>query len=342
MEKKEKKAITEKRVTPAKSVTSRFALKRDKILGFDETSRRIVVYDPKIESGMPIQESGFRIVEDVRVFESDGVGRVWMLTPDKMIVADQDLRHVVSSKQLDTHSFAKLAVNKKGSTVILIIVQDNALDIRIFNSSRGGIKQIMRIIHTEFSRVDWLSVSPCQLNQHDFFISIATQDNDSVIRLRKNELQIRNLSKFSLPAGIPRMTSEPGNPIVQVLSLITDGQLLLLRENGYLCAIKLIESESIGDASDKLTELRVSVERSEKTTYFQIERASDKKDLLTVYDNVQHMFGWCMYNRSTEDKSMIDIKIKYKMTLKRFDRYRLMCRCVVMISEYWDLWIISG
>ena len=123
--------------------------------------------------------------------------------------------------------------------------------------------------------------------------------------------------------------------------MIDRNLLMILRENGNLLLIRVDIPEISHHTTNSSTELVAIVERSEKTTYFQLARASDKKDLIAAYDIGQHLFCWCMYTSNAADKPLLEVKAKYKMILKRFDQFRLLGRDVVLLSEYWDIWIIN-
>ena len=136
--------------------------------------------------------------------------------------------------------------------------------------------------------------------------------------------------------------------------MLSDNKILLVHlDDGTLKIFELSQDDSLSKADPKLSpHLLLSM----KSTFLQIERATDKRDLFVIYDNVDHFLYWCMIDPAnlkklaaeksiTEDKAdlwkVFSVKVKCKMILKRFDYFRLFGRHIVMLSEFWDCWLFS-
>ena len=102
-----------------------------------------------------------------------------------------------------------------------------------------------------------------------------------------------------------------------------------------------------------------TVLRNVPTTFLQMQRAVEKKNLFFAYDVTNHFIYWFMIEKaklvaaeSAQSKNpptdglepikdffeVSDLKVKKKMILKRFDFFKFVGRNVAMQSEYWDCW----
>ena len=171
-------------------------------ISFDDGSRRVCVYDTRSDSGDCLNRSRMTVCDRVVAVETDRVGRVWVLTGERVLVLDERLQNLVMGVGIRGSGIARICVSKDKSWILVALATDDMLQIRVFKSDRGGVKQVWRTYHQEQNIIDWISISASELDSLNFFIGIATEKHDSVIAVSSNQIKLRKLSVFRLKAGI--------------------------------------------------------------------------------------------------------------------------------------------
>ena len=317
-------------------------MKKTAIICVDETRSLLAVYnlhEPEKEK----KASRLRVNGKVKKIDVDVCGCLWMLSEKLIRVASRDLSRYIFSLDLSAEDWVDFELNKKRSLVCVASRNtDGLVRLSFYKSSRSRCFHLLTFrLQMGPNQSDKLPrfhtrLVSCELADTRFYLLTVQSDVLKVVDFDYQSLLLRTpCPQITTASDEWSKEGTPNDHLPSSLQMMIGQDMFVLFYEDMRYSV---HSHPAG----------ACLVPACKSAIWQMRRTSDKKNLFVCYDRTAHKVNWLLIDKTrlngtaAEDlQTLSKVMVSKKVSLKRFDFFKMCDRDVVFQSEFWDCWCYS-